>query len=174
MMKDWKSILTWSGLGSFIGFAMAVALYSPTGSENFIYLIYAGMLLGAFLGFRHPLETRAAAYSFPLGFLVTSMLAGLWMVRDVKPDEVYIFLAAVMVTLVLIESRNFLDMFLVPLTYFGGFAVAMLVFKGYQPLQRTEGAVTSLFVVGVMGAILAFFAVFARWTFTKAKNIPRR
>ena len=171
---NWKSVLTWAGVGSFAGFAIAVAMYSPRGNENFVYLIYAGMLLGALLGVRYPIESRASAYAFPLGFAATSLLAGLWMVKPVASNDIYAFLAIVMAAMILVGASGFFDMFLVPLTYFGGFAVAMLTFKGYQPLQGTEGAVVGLFTVGVMGAILAFFAVFGRWAFTAARNIPRR
>ncbi|NJE75820.1 hypothetical protein [Thermococcus sp. ES12] len=171
---NWKSILTWAGVGSFLGFIMAVAMYSPMGNENFVYLIYAGMLLGALIGARYPIESRASAYAFPLGFAATSLLAGLWMVKPVASRDIYAFLAIVIVTMMFVGASGFFDMFLVPVTYFGGFAVAMLVFKGYQPLQGTEGAVVGLFTIGVMGAILAFFAVFGRWAFNMARNIPRR
>lgn len=174
MMEEWKSILTGAGIGSFLGFIVAVALYSTLNNDGSVYLIYVGMLIGALLGIRYRIEVNASAYSFPFGFAVTVILAGIWMVRDVRPTEVYLFLAAVMTIMLFIKSEGLLDMFLVPITYFGGFTVAMLAFKGYQPLQEMEGAVVSLFVVGVMGAILAFFAVFARWAFTKAKKIPLR
>ncbi|WP_258084534.1 hypothetical protein [Thermococcus thermotolerans] len=171
---NWRSVLTWAGIGAFIGFAIAVGMYSPMKNENFVYLIYIGMLAGALLGMRYPTDTRASAYAFPLGFAATTLLAGLWMVKAVGSSDVYAFLAVVVAVMILIGANGFLDMFLVPLTYFGGFTVAMLTFKGYQPLQGSEGAVVGLFTVGVMGAILAFFGVFGRWAFTMAKNIPRR
>jgi len=157
-----------------VGFAIAVALYSPKGSENFVYLIYVGVAAGVILGLRYPIESRASAYAFPLGFLATSLLAGLWMVKSVAFNDLYILLALVVLLLILIGPLNLLDMFLVPVTYFGGFSVAMLVFRGYEPLQGSEGAVMGLFMSGVMGAILAFFAVLGRWAFSAAKNIPRR
>ncbi|NJE31033.1 hypothetical protein E3E38_08255 [Thermococcus sp. 18S1] len=172
---NWRSLLAWAGVGSFIGFAVAVAMYSPrAGNEGFVYLIYVGLLAGALLSLRYPVNVRASAYAFPMGFLATSLLAGLWAVRDVGPSGAYAFIAVVMAVMIIVGPSSYLDMFLVPLSYFGGFAVAMLAFKGYEPLQGTEGAVASLFVVGVMGAVLAFFAVFARWAFEVARSIPRR
>ncbi|ASJ09767.1 hypothetical protein A3L11_07450 [Thermococcus siculi] len=172
---DWRSLLAWAGVGSFLGFVIAVSLYSPGGGDDrAVYMIYAGLIAGVLLSTRYRLSTRASAYAFPLGFLATSLLAGLWMVRDVSTAGVYGFIAAVMVAMIIIGPGSYLDMFLVPLSYFGGFAVAMLTFKGYEPIQGTEGAVMSLFMVGVMGAVLAFFATFARWAFEMAKNIPRR
>ena len=169
----WNSVLTCSGVGAFLGFTIAVWFYSR-GDESLVYIIYAGMLAGALLGVRYPVETKASAYAFPLGFFSTSLLAGLWTVKDVEPSDLYAFLALVVVALIIAGPSGFLDMFLVPLSYFGGFAVAMLAFKGYQPLQGTEGAVMGLFMVGVMGSILGFFAVLGRWAFGAAKKLPRR
>ncbi|AFL94345.1 hypothetical protein CL1_0130 [Thermococcus cleftensis] len=167
--------MSWTGVGAFVGFALAVAFYSPeSGNEGFVYLIYVGLLAGLLVGARHTLRTRATALAFPLGFLATSLLAAAWAVHDVGPSGAYAFIAAVMAAMIIIGPSNYLDMFLAPLSYFGGFATAMLVFKGYEPLQGTEGAVASLFVVGVMGAILAFFALFARWAFEVARSLPRR
>ncbi|ASJ07023.1 hypothetical protein [Thermococcus pacificus] len=175
MMVNWKSLLTWAGVGSFVGFAIAVSLYSSSGeNEKAVYLIYAGLVAGILLSLKYRLELRASASAFPLGFLATSLLAALWMVTNVDPARIYAFIAVVMAVLMTIGPENYLDMFLAPLSYFGGFAVAMLTFKGYEPLQGTEGAVMSLFVVGVMGAILVFFALFARWAFEMARNISRR
>ena len=171
---NWRSVLTWAGIGAFIGFSIAVGMYSPMKNENFVYLIYIGMMAGALLGMRYPADTRASAYAFPLGFTATTLLAGLWMVKAAGPSDVYAFLAVVVAAMILVSANGFLDMFLVPITYFGGFTVAMLTFKGYQSLQGSEGAVVGLFTVGIMGAILAFFAVFGRWAFAMAKNIPRR
>lgn len=166
----WNSVLTWSGIGSFTGFLIAVALYSLRNIGNFVYLIYVGVLVGALLGLKYPVESRASAYSFPMGFLATSLLAGVWMVKSVSSLDLYLFLGIVTLILIIIGSNSLLDMFLVPITYFGGFSVAMLAFRGYEPLQGSEGAVMGLFVVGVMGAILAFFAVLGRWGFEKAKR----
>jgi hypothetical protein len=175
MKIGWKSLLTWAGIGSFVGFSLAVSLYT-TNPENemAVYLIYAGLLAGILLSVRYRLELNASAYAFPLGFLATSLLAGLWMIQSASSTVVYVFIASVMAILAIIGPKNYLDMFLAPLSYFGGFAVAMLTFKGYEPLQGEEGAVMSLFVVGVMGAILVFFALFARWAFEVARHIPRR
>ncbi len=95
------------------------------------------------MGVRYPVNTRASAYAFPpLGFAATTSLAGLWMVGgDLSSSEVYAFLAVVVAMMMLVGGTSgFLDMFLVPLTYFGGFTVAMLTFRGYPPpLQASEG-----------------------------------
>ncbi|WP_240911833.1 hypothetical protein [Thermococcus sp. M36] len=167
-------MLTWAGLGSFLGFAVAAGLYSPRGGENYIYLIYVGLALGLAAGAKYPVRTRASAYAFPIGFMATSILAGLWMVKSTAQNDIYAFLAVVAVVLVITGSSGFLDMFLTPITYFGGFVLAMLVFRGYQPLQGSEGAVMGLFMVGVMGSILAFLAVFSRWLFEASKSIVVR
>jgi len=175
MNPRWKSLLTWAGVGSFLGFVIAVLLYSPDGgSDNVVHLIYAGLVAGILLSLRYRLELKASALSFPLGFLATSLLAALWTKVEVESEGVYALIAAVMIVLVILGPENYLDMFLAPLGYFGGFAVAMLTFRGYEPLQGKPGAVMSLFMIGVMGAILVFFALFARWAFEMAKNISRR
>lgn len=175
MKPNWKSLLTWAGVGSFIGFAIAVSLYSLNGeNERVVYMIYAGLVAGILLSLKYRLELKASASAFPLGFLATSLLAALWMVTDVSSTGIYAFIALVMAAVIIIGPENYMDMFIAPLSYFGGFAVAMLTFRGYEPLQGEAGAVMSLFMVGVMGAILVFFALFARWAFEMAKSIPRR
>lgn len=68
MMEEWKSILTGAGIGSFLGFIVAVALYSTLNNDGSVYLIYVGMLIGALLGIRYRIKVNASAYSFPFGF----------------------------------------------------------------------------------------------------------
>ncbi len=45
-----RSVLTWAGVGAFVGFVVAVGMYSPTNNENFAYLIYVGMIVGGAFG----------------------------------------------------------------------------------------------------------------------------
>ncbi|WP_232462869.1 hypothetical protein [Thermococcus sp. P6] len=170
----WLSVLTWAGVGAFLGFAIAVGLYSATGNENFVYLIYLGTLLGGLLGVRYPMEMQASPFAFLLGFLATSLLAVLWTVTDIGTAGMYAFLAVVMALMMLSGFSCFLDMFLAPLTYVGGFGVAMLTFRGYPSLHGSEGAIAGLFTAGIMGAIVVFFGVFARWAFIAARNVTRR
>ncbi|WP_297463293.1 hypothetical protein [Thermococcus sp.] len=173
-MMNLKSLLTWAGIGSFTGFAMAVPLYSLTGNGKAVFAVYAGLLLGVILGRKRKLELRASALAFPLGFLATTLLAAVTMVTKPGSLPLYLLLAVVMGTMIIIGPENYLDMFLAPLSYFGGFAVGMLTFRGYEPLQGQPGAVMGLFLLGVMGATLVFFGLFARWAFEVARNIPRR
>ncbi len=169
-MRGLNDALLMSGVGSFVGFLVAVLLYEPLKNESMVYLIPVGLLIGLFLSGKLKLGFRASPYAFPLGILVALLLVFLW-VPSTSLMPLYLALGVTVGAMLYLRPSNLWDSFLVPITYIGGFVLVMLLVKNYPPVRENEYAVPVLFSVAGSGAVLAFLSSLARWGFEFARKL---
>jgi len=170
----WKSVATFVGLGAFIGFIIAVLSYAPVENDLFAYGIYAGALIGAFMGLKWRVDFRSAPAAFLLGLGVTFAVGLVWGVSGINVRLAQFLLALVMAAMVLIKPVNFTDVLLSPATYLGGFAIALLTLKFYSPLQGVEHGVTAVIIMTGSAITFVFFGSLARWGFEKFRELAGR
>jgi len=173
LVDKWEGVFTFSGIGAFLGFLVAILLYTPLQRGWMVYLIYIGAVAGALLGVKYDFHGRASAFSFILGiatalFLIIAVVSGkmgVW--------AVYVAMGATMGILLLILPDGVVDVFLVPFVYLGAFTIVILLFTNYPPIHDNRYAVPFLFSMAGKATVLAFFASLSRWGFELARRLPR-
>jgi len=172
-MINWKSALVFAGVGSFLGFLIAVLLYEPLKNESMVYLIVVGLAVGALLSTRFEVELEASSYAFLLGIFTALILVLLWVPGKAGMAPLYIALGVTMGAMIYAKPAGLKDTILVPITYLGGFVLIMLVMKDYPPVRDNEYAVPVLFSAAGSATALAFFASLARWGFEFARKFAK-
>lgn len=172
-MMNWKSSLVFAGLGSFIGFLIAVLLYEPLENESMIYLILVGLVAGVAASTRFEVELNAASYAFPLGVITALILVLAWVPMNLGMVPLYMALGITLGAMLYVKPAGLKDTILVPMTYLGGFVLVMLLMKDYPPVRDNEYAVPVLFWAAGSATALAFFASLARWGFEFARKFGR-
>jgi len=162
---NWKSAFVFAGLGSFLGFLIAVLLYEPLENESMVYLIFVGLTVGVLASLKFEVEFNASAYAFPLGVFTAAVLAFFWVPGKAGMAPFYIAFGVTMGAMIYAKPAGLKDTFLVPLTYLGGFVLVMLLVKDYPAVSENRYAVPVLFSAAGSATALAFFASLARWGF---------
>ena len=174
MKVCWKGTSALGGIGSFLGFLVAVLLYEPLQRESMIYLIYAGLVAGAILAAlccNRLSRLSATAYATPLGMATALILILLWIPGNFGPAPFYLGLGMTLGVMLFVRPSGIVDVLLVPLAYLGGFVLIMLVLKDYPPLHGSEAAIPILFQVSGSATVLAFFGSLARWGYGLARGL---
>ncbi|WP_297477511.1 hypothetical protein [Thermococcus sp.] len=174
MKAEWRGVSALGGIGSFLGFLVAVLLYEPLQEEAMVYLIYVGLAVGAALAVPYGERVSrlfATACATPLGIITALLLVFLWVPGNPGPAPLYLGLGMTLGVMLFVKPSGIADVVLVPLAYLGGFVMIMLALKDYPPLQGSEFAVPILFRVSGSAAVLAFFGSLARWGFEFARRL---
>ncbi len=172
-MINLKSALVFAGLGSFLGFFIAVLLYEPLKNESMVYLIFIGVVVGVLLSTGFKIELEASSYAFLLGIITALILVIVWVGANAGMLPVYVVLGMTVGVMIYAKPAGLKDTALVPITYLGGFVLVMLLMKDYPPVRDNEYAVPVLFSVAGSATALAFFSSLARWGFEFARKFAK-
>jgi len=170
---NWKSALVFAGVGSFLGFLIAVLLYEPLKNESMVYLIVVGLAVGVLASVKFEVELEASSYAFLLGIFTALILVLLWVPARAGMTPLYLAMGITMGTMIYAKPSGLKDTFLVPIAYLGGFVVVMLLMKNYPPVRDNEYAVPVLFSAAGSATALAFFSSLARWGFDFARKFAK-
>lgn len=167
--------LGYGGLGITLSFLLIILTLPSYTAMKALYPIYltgliAGFLYGCFKG-----KANAGGVSFVLGFGITTLLYLIWLNFTFNLAYSLSLLATAIVVMWIVSSEDTLDIALTPFSYFGGFILGNLLFSKVE-LYKVEGSVMSIFMSGVIGAVvvlsISLFKAFVEntRTFGRRKN----
>ncbi|WP_297438402.1 hypothetical protein [Thermococcus sp.] len=159
-----KQVMSGAGAGMTLAFLVVVKFLSTSaGIRGSLPFFLAGITLGALVGWTSKPVTNASAFAYPLGILVAFVLGALWFTGNATLTATLTITAAAVGALYLTAPLGFTDAALTPITYFGGMLTALMILGSVESLWETPGALLSINLSGIFGAVLAFFVVMFRF-----------
>ncbi len=136
---------------------------ASAGIRGSLPFFLAGIAIGALVGWLSKPVTNTSAFAYPLGILVAFTLGALWFTSNATLTATITITAAAVGALYLTTPVGFTDVVLTPVTYFGGMLTALMVLGSVESLWETQGALLSITLSGIFGAVLAFFVAMFRF-----------
>ncbi|WP_048148610.1 hypothetical protein [Palaeococcus ferrophilus] len=159
--------------GAFItlAFLLMVSFYPSIELGTSVVVYGVSFLAGLFLGSRLRLVSSAIAVF--MGFLSTVVLYTLWLTVGFKLSASLALAAGAGLALIYFLPTGILDVLLTPMAYFGGFILGNLPFA-HTRIGGIEGALQSIVLAGLLGAMVAMGAAIFRFVGEASKEALRR
>ncbi|AMQ19215.1 hypothetical protein [Thermococcus peptonophilus] len=168
-----NAVLTYFGLGAFLGFLVVFFGYAPS-RDYLSYSILLGAAVGVALGlYLGRTEFSVAPAASLMGVVFTAVLILSWAYGGGVKSLDYIFAFLALVVAFVTKPTDLSDAILGFSNYVGGFAAALLLFRGFEPFQEAEGGLFSVIKGSGRIALFLVSGALMRWGFERFGGVPK-
>lgn len=167
---DLREIMGALGLGGALitlAFLIMASFYPSIELGTSVVVYAVSFLIGAFLG--RGMRLVSSAIALFMGFLSTITLYALWLTVGFKLSASLAVAAGAGLALIYFLPTGIVDVLLTPMAYFGGFIAGNLPFA-HTRIGGIEGAIQSIVLAGLLGAMVAMGAAIFRFVGEASKK----
>lgn len=167
------AVLTYFGLGSFLGFLVVFFGYAPS-RDYMAYSILLGAAVGVVLGmYFGPAGFRVAPAASLMGAVFTVVLVLSWAYGGGVKSLDYLLAVLALMAAFVIKPSDLNDALLGFSNYVGGFAVVLFLFRSFEPFQEAEVGLFSVIKSSGRMALFLVLGSLMRWGLERFRRIPK-